>query len=102
MMIEPIYTNREHSVGTRLALSDDALSEQLQILIHDMRHEMQNIEALIAFILNDAEAAALPVENLSHKMALQEICILILRRKDTMNDILNTACHYVELTQSPE
>ncbi len=67
----------------------------LGAVIHDMRREMQDIESLVAFILNDAEAAATPIEHLSRKMAVQEVCELILRRKDTMNDILNMVSHYV-------
>jgi hypothetical protein len=81
-------------------LSDAVPGDFLLYLIHDLRREMDDIESLIAFVLSDREAAVLPLENLSHKMAVQEIFELILRRKDTMNDILNLACHYVEQTQS--
>jgi hypothetical protein len=81
-------------------LSDSAPDDFLHYLIHDLRREMDDIESLIAFVLSDGEAAVLPLENLSRKMAVQEIFELILRRKDTMNDILNLACHYVDHAQS--
>jgi hypothetical protein len=105
-MNKPAHLPKSLSGRTRLALptgsSASYSAEFLQSLIYDLQREMQTIESLIAFALNDADVAVLPIDSLSRKMAVQEIFELILRRKDVMNDILNMASHCAEFTQSSE
>lgn len=75
-------------------------NEFIRKLIQDIGREMQDIESLVTFIMHDDEAASTSLENLSRIMAVQEICELILRRKDRMNDILYRAADYAETTKS--
>jgi len=66
----------------------------IRLLVNDMGREIQDIENLLAFVLNDAEAASLDLKHLPRNMTVLDICELILQRTHKMQAILNMACQY--------
>jgi hypothetical protein len=72
----------------------------IRLMVDEMGREVQSIDDLIQFLLDDPDAAALTLADLSHKMSVQEICELILRRTRKTQALLDIACNYANLNQT--
>ena len=72
----------------------------IRCVVQDMEHEIQGIQNLLEFVLNDSDAAALTLDDLSRNMTVGEICELILRHAHKSRAILDIACKYANLSDS--
>ena len=72
----------------------------IHALADDLEREVQGINDLVQFMLGDSDAAALPLDELSRKMTVQEICDLILRHTQKAQSILDIACAYASTRSS--
>jgi hypothetical protein len=108
MTAKPIHWRKMKLTEESLYKPDRAMLYWLQFppddfirrVVHDMQHEIQGIQDVLEFVLNDSDAAALTIDDLSRNMTVGEICELILRRAHKSQAILNIACHYANLTDS--
>jgi hypothetical protein len=105
MTDKPVHWRKMKLTASTLYNPDHAMPYWLQFapndfirfLVEDLGHDMQSVNDLVEFMLGDSEAAALSLEDLSHKMTVQEICELILRHTRKTQAVLDIACHYANL-----
>jgi len=86
-----ILTNPDVDVANWLALP---VEEFMQLLVHDIRHELQNLHTMVDIVNSDSVSPTVKLPSFNNEYTIKDVCELLLRCEARMENAVNVAAEY--------